>query len=181
MGMAHLGIQVLGLNSLVPTNQLWKLDWPELREREGLADLERGKVDGARAGALGKEATALVVLPSNQGFGSAFCVDRRGLFATNAHVVGKDRAVPWTQPDENIMDPENPLDCLGEVRSRHIASVTVSAQPLLLPRDIEPANFLALATPNGGEVIDADTYRRQQSDSIWNWIPTTIRTLTAGR
>ncbi|MEX0653988.1 MAG: serine protease [Phycisphaeraceae bacterium] len=35
----------------------------------------------------GKAATALVELPSEGGFGSAFCIDARGLFITNAHVV----------------------------------------------------------------------------------------------
>ena len=35
----------------------------------------------------GKDATGLVVLPSEKGFGSAFCVDPKGLFITNAHVV----------------------------------------------------------------------------------------------
>ncbi|HEX5273369.1 MAG TPA: serine protease, partial [Gemmataceae bacterium] len=35
----------------------------------------------------GKRATALLVLPAGQGFGSAFCVDAAGFFVTNEHVV----------------------------------------------------------------------------------------------
>ena len=35
----------------------------------------------------GKSATALVVLPESQGFGSAFCIDAAGFFVTNEHVV----------------------------------------------------------------------------------------------
>lgn len=35
----------------------------------------------------GKAATALVVLPSGQGFGTAFCIDAEGYFLTNEHVV----------------------------------------------------------------------------------------------
>lgn len=35
----------------------------------------------------GKRATALVVLPEQRGFGSAFCIDKAGYFITNQHVV----------------------------------------------------------------------------------------------
>jgi serine protease Do len=35
----------------------------------------------------GKRATALVVLPEGQGFGSAFCIDAAGFFVTNEHIV----------------------------------------------------------------------------------------------
>jgi S1-C subfamily serine protease len=38
----------------------------------------------------GKKATAFVpvVTPEGQATGSAFCIDRSGLFITNAHVIG---------------------------------------------------------------------------------------------
>ena len=35
----------------------------------------------------GKRATALVVLPTGKGFGTAFCIDTAGVFVTSAHVV----------------------------------------------------------------------------------------------
>lgn len=39
--------------------------------------------------AAGKSATALVLLPGNQGTGTAFCIDERGYFITNQHVIAK--------------------------------------------------------------------------------------------
>ena len=48
--------------------------------------------EGARIVQRGKAATALVVMPSSRGFGSAFCIDEAGFFVTNEHVVRGLRA-----------------------------------------------------------------------------------------
>jgi hypothetical protein len=42
------------------------------------------------------------------------------------------------------------------------------AQPLIVRNTIDPVDFLALATPDGGEIIDADTLRRQFEANRWD-------------
>jgi hypothetical protein len=75
--------------------------------------------------------------------------------------TGPDRAVIWTRPDDLTLDPSAPLDSLGPLPDGLIPCVMVDGKPLLVPGDIPPADFLALATPRAGEIIDADRLRRQ--------------------
>lgn len=91
--------------------------------------------------------------------------------------VGRDQETPWTRPDDVMLNPQSPLSCLGSVSGTHIAAVTANGKPVLLPIDIDPADFLALATPNGGEIIDADMYRRQTAESFWNWFPAVFQSI----
>ena len=95
-----------------------------------------------------------------------------------ALVVGPERATPWTKPDELVMDPDVPLACLGEISGSYIATNTVDGRVLMIPANIEPSNFLALATPAGKEVIDGDSYRQEFNDSLWIMIPNLLRNLT---
>ena len=86
VGVVRSGIELFGLNFLVPVSQLRKLDWPEIGDDVQLAQ-EFPAMELIVRNDATKAATALVVLPLNRGFGSAFCVDDRGFFATNSHVV----------------------------------------------------------------------------------------------
>lgn len=95
-----------------------------------------------------------------------------------AVVVGPARATTWTQPDDIILDPANPLAVLGEVSGRYIGTVAVDGRLLMLPADIEASKFLALATPSGKEIIDGDTYRHAFDDSQWLRLPSLLRLLT---
>ncbi len=55
----------------------------------GFAQLDRDNVANAKA------ATVLVERPSGDGFGTAFCIDARGFFITNEHVVqGESEQIP---------------------------------------------------------------------------------------
>ncbi len=61
------------------------------------AQFGREMVDRAKA------ATALVERPSGDGFGTAFCIDARGFFLTNHHVVtGETERIPL------ILNPGTP-------------------------------------------------------------------------
>ncbi len=95
-----------------------------------------------------------------------------------ALVVGPGRAITWTKPDELVLDLDDPLASLGAIPGRYIASVTVDGRPLMLPSDIEATEFLAMATPNGKEVIDADRYRREFEESQYAILPSLLRRLT---
>ncbi|MEZ6089540.1 MAG: DUF1559 domain-containing protein [Pirellulaceae bacterium] len=75
-------------------------------------------------------------------------------------LVGSDAATLWTKPDDIVIDPKNPLAALGTNPNSFIACVMGDAKLLLLPTDVEASEFLAFATPSGGEVVDADRYRR---------------------
>jgi Protein of unknown function (DUF1559) len=77
-----------------------------------------------------------------------------------AVVVGSDRAVPWTKPDELTLDPTQPVASLGKLPDRLIKCVMADGSPLIIADDIEPADFFALATPNGKEIVDAEKLRR---------------------
>lgn len=92
--------------------------------------------------------------------------------------VGKDRATPWTKPDELVVDRDEPLGSLGQISDKYIATVTCDARLLMLPADIESSAFLALATPRGKEIIDGDTYRREFEETQWATIPSLMRWLT---
>ncbi|MEZ6089539.1 MAG: serine protease [Pirellulaceae bacterium] len=65
-----------------------------------------------------KQATALVVLPSNEGFGSAFCVDRSGYFVTNTHVV---EGVSSGKTVSLVLHAETPKQKVLEAKVVHLA------------------------------------------------------------
>jgi hypothetical protein len=80
-------------------------------------------------------------------------------------VTGPDKAVPWTKPDDFEFDPDRPVASLGSLPDPWIFCEMVDGRVLILKRSIEPAKFLALATPSGKEIIDADGLRREYEES----------------
>lgn len=79
---------------------------------------------------------------------------------------GLDKAVPWTKPHDLPFDPENPIDCIGEVEGKRIESVMVNGMQLSVRTNIAADTFKALATASGNEVIDAGTSRSNQQPGI---------------
>jgi S1-C subfamily serine protease len=84
-----------------------------------------------------QDATALLVLPSQQGFATAFCVDPRGFLATNAHAVGT------LKPADEVTIVVRP----GQAKQR-VAQATVvrieRRSDLALLRLAEPCDMPAL-------------------------------------
>jgi hypothetical protein len=83
-------------------------------------------------------------------------------------VTGPDQAILWTKPDELALDPSEPLKALGQRPDPLIFCVMVDAQPLVMFDDVVPTQFLALATPHGKEIVDADRYRREYDEQRWD-------------
>lgn len=92
--------------------------------------------DGLAAVRRGKAATALVVLPAEQGFGSAFCVDAAGFFVTNEHVV---RGLPAGKTVTLVVNPADD----GE-RAVEATVVRTDSADLALLRAADPKGLTAL-------------------------------------
>jgi tetratricopeptide (TPR) repeat protein len=78
----------------------------------------------------------------------------------HAVVVGPDRAVPWTKPDEMELDEKDPAAAFGTLPDGVFDCLMGDGQSLTLPADVAPELLVALATPSGGEVVDAGSLRR---------------------
>ncbi|HEV8068671.1 MAG TPA: DUF1559 domain-containing protein [Planctomycetaceae bacterium] len=88
---------------------------------------------------------------------------RDGTANTIAFVLaGADRADFWTRPYDLPFELDKPLDALGKIDSGKIHCVMANCQPLSISAGISPETFAALVTPNGGEVVDVATLRRQE-------------------
>lgn len=70
------------------------------------------------------------------------------------------RFVPWTKPDELPLDEQNLVAALGTLPNGTIECLMGDGQPLSLPQNLSPEILVALATPAGGEVVDAGSLRR---------------------
>jgi hypothetical protein len=90
-----------------------------------------------------------------------------------AIMVGTDRAITWTQPDELTLDPNQPIASLGTLPDKLIMCVMADGAPLILHDTIKPADFLALTTPAGKEIVDAETFRRQFEEERWDALENT--------
>ena len=84
----------------------------------------------------GKRATALVVLPAGQGFGSSFCIDVAGFFVTNEHVV---HSLPKEAKVSLVLQP-------GEADERVVQAIVVRA---------DARSDLALLKAEGGKELEA--------------------------
>jgi S1-C subfamily serine protease len=84
----------------------------------------------------GKRATALVVLPAGQGFGSSFCIDAAGFFVTNEHVV---HSLPKEAKVSLVLQP-------GEAGERVVQAVVVRA---------DARSDLALLKAEGAKELEA--------------------------
>lgn len=98
-----------------------------------------------------------------------------------AIVVGSDRAIAWTKPDELTLDPSQPIASLGSLPDKLIKCVMFDANPLIIRDDIDPASFFALSTPNGKEIVDAETLRRQFKEGGTNALAKQAGTLAASK
>ncbi len=78
----------------------------------------------------------------------------------HAVVVGPDRAVPWTKPDEMELDEKDPVAALGTLPDGVFDCLMGDGQSLTLPADVAPEIVVALATPAGGEIVDGGSLRR---------------------
>jgi len=78
---------------------------------------------------------------------------------------GADEAVPWTKPDDLVFDPVDPLAALGTITSGKINGVTGDGSTISLTASIDPADFSALITIDGGEVVDAGTLHREYREA----------------
>jgi len=74
--------------------------------------------------------------------------------------AGKDRAVPWTKPEDLPFDPADPAVALGTIPAGGFEAVFFDGQPIRVARDVVPGILRALVTHAGGEVIDSDTWDR---------------------
>ncbi len=72
-----------------------------------------------------------------------------------------DMAVLWTKPDDLAFDVNDPLAALGTIGAEDIHAVMADGSTITLPSSIDAATFKALVTLRGGEIVDADTLRRE--------------------
>ena len=75
--------------------------------------------------------------------------------------AGRDRAVPWTVPQDADFDRFEPLKCLGTPPESGWPVTLMNAEVRIMTRDIAPRNFSALVTPAGGEVVRPSELRKQ--------------------
>lgn len=80
--------------------------------------------------------------------------------------AGVDRADGWTKPDNPAFDPDHPLAALGDLRSRGLQAAMVDGKVWTFPPDLTEEEFLGLATPNGGEVVDVSSVARRRELGI---------------
>jgi hypothetical protein len=66
---------------------------------------------------------------------------------------GKDKAVPWTKPEDIAFDPNSPVGCLGQLDGLGIFFARVDGAVKVLKQDIPPEWFLGFVTPAGGEPV----------------------------
>lgn len=87
--------------------------------------------------------------------------------------TGADRAVPWTAPQDQMFDTENPLNTLGEISADGILVSMFDGQTAVLPADIQADVFKSLATRSeylDEPYVDAHTLFRQTIDD-GDWEP----------
>jgi Protein of unknown function (DUF1559) len=90
---------------------------------------------------------------------------RDGTSNTIAFVLAAaDRADFWTRPYDLPFELDKPLAALGKIESAQIHCVMANGQPAALPADIPAETFAALVTPNGGDVVDIGSLKRQAGE-----------------
>jgi len=67
--------------------------------------------------------------------------------------VDDSRAVPWTQPEDYKIDPQNPAAGLVRPGSGGFNAALADGSVRLFPANINPATLKAMFTASGGEVI----------------------------
>ncbi|MEX0703301.1 MAG: DUF1559 domain-containing protein [Planctomycetales bacterium] len=89
------------------------------------------------------------------GFGIRFRSIFDGMHDTiMAIVVPEEKAVPWTKPEEFVLDPMDPFKGLGgKLPAEGLLVVMCDHSVHLLPPDTTPEMFAALCTRTGGEPV----------------------------
>ncbi|MEX0718016.1 MAG: DUF1559 domain-containing protein [Planctomycetaceae bacterium] len=64
-----------------------------------------------------------------------------------------DKSVPWTKPADFVLDSEKPLEGLGKIPPEGLLAVMMDGAVRRIPPDIKPADFKALCTCAGGEIV----------------------------
>lgn len=70
-----------------------------------------------------------------------------------ALVVGPEIAVPWTKPDELMLDADKPVASIGSKPEGYITCVLTDGQTMTFLNAIDPVDFRGFATPKGNEVV----------------------------
>ena len=96
----------------------------------------------------------------NSGEGVKFREITDGMSNTIAVVeVDAAAAVEWTKPADWEYDPSDPMHDLGNVNPGRIIVGMADGSVNTVPTDVNPAQFDAMTTRNGGEEIDASNLR----------------------
>ncbi|HEV3299226.1 MAG TPA: DUF1559 domain-containing protein [Planctomycetaceae bacterium] len=74
-------------------------------------------------------------------------------------VVGPDQAVPWTKPDDLLLNAADPAGALGLTPGEQIELVLLDGKLLTLPQEVDPTILTGLITPSGGELVDGAALR----------------------
>jgi len=74
--------------------------------------------------------------------------------------AGKDRAVPWTKPEDLTFAPADPAAALGTTPAGGFETVFFDGRPMRIASDVEPGILRALITHAGGELINSDVWER---------------------
>ena len=83
---------------------------------------------------------------------------------------GADQAALWIQPDDLEFEAADPLASLGTITEDKITIATADGAVRRISASVDPEEFKALVTMDGGEVVDAGTlarrYREESGQSI---------------
>lgn len=90
-------------------------------------------------------------------YGARFGDIRDGLSNTILAIeLPADKAVPWTKPADFVLDPDKPLEGLGKIPPEGLFALLLDGAVRRIPPDIKPADFKALCTHAGGEIVSVD-------------------------
>lgn len=79
--------------------------------------------------------------------------------------AGNNQVTPWTKPEDLEFDASNPLAALGNISGDRITIAMADGSVLPIAADIDPTDFAALVTLDGGELIDVGTLSRSYRQS----------------
>jgi beta-lactamase regulating signal transducer with metallopeptidase domain len=76
-------------------------------------------------------------------------------------VVEAKRDIPWTKPEDIVFDADKPEQTLKQLGGNHpggFVAAFADGAVRIISSAVTPANFKALVTPAGGEIVGADTF-----------------------
>lgn len=87
-----------------------------------------------------------------------------GLSQTLMYVqTGADLAVPWTAPQDTVVDINDPLASLGQITTESVLVATADGAAFRMPASIDADTFLSMATRSASSdiIVDVLSKRRQ--------------------